>query len=52
MDNFTDEELDALLPYLVHEGYLVEERLPNGKIWYKRTDKQLPAQEYKKNETD
>ena len=44
MEQFTEEEIDVLLPYLVHEGYLVEERLPNGKIWYKRTDKPIPKE--------
>lgn len=40
---FSDEELDALLPFLVHEGYLKKQTLANGKVWYKRTRKKLPT---------
>lgn len=40
---FSEEEIDVLLPFLVNEGFLVQETLPNGKIWYKRTKKRLPT---------
>ena len=31
-----------MLDLLVHEGFLSKEKLKNGKVWYKRTDKQIP----------
>ena len=33
---------EIMLALLTHEGFLVKETLPNGKVWYKRTDKKLP----------
>ena len=40
-----NEEFDTdqvMLDLLVHEGYLSKQKLKNGKIWYKRTSKQIP----------
>ena len=31
-----------MLDLLTHQGFLSKETLPNGKVWYKRTDKKLP----------
>jgi len=33
---------EIMLALLVHDGFLIKEILPNGKVWYKRTDKKLP----------
>ncbi len=33
---------EIMLALLTHEGFLTKETLPNGKVWYKRTDKKLP----------
>ena len=32
----------VMLDLLVHEGFLTKQKMKNGKIWYKRTEKQLP----------
>lgn len=32
----------VMLDLLVHEGFLSKQKMKNGKIWYKRTEKQLP----------
>lgn len=42
---FTEEEIDVLLPLLIHEGYLEKQILANGKVYYKRTNKQIPKQQ-------
>lgn len=41
---FTEEEIDVLLPLLVHEGYLKKQVLDNGKTYYKRTNKPIPTE--------
>lgn len=41
---FTEEEIDVLLPLLVHEGYLKKQVLDNGKVYYKRTGKEIPSE--------
>lgn len=40
-----DIDMDqVMLDLLVHEGYLVKQKMKNGKEWYRRTDKQLPKE--------
>lgn len=36
---------EIMLALLTHEGFLVKEITPNGKTWYKRTDKPIPKEE-------
>lgn len=38
-----DVDIDQImLDLLIHEGFITKEILPNGRIWYKRTDKKIP----------
>lgn len=48
----SDPNMDVdqvMLDLLVHQGFLRKETLPNGKVWYKRTDKQLPPETDSRN---
>ena len=38
-----DIDMDQImLDLMVHEGFLTKQKMKNGKVWYKRTDKQIP----------
>ena len=41
----SEPDMDQImLDLLVHEGFLSKQKMKNGKIWYKRTNKKLPQQ--------
>lgn len=40
----SNEEIDVFIKVALKDGFLEKQVMPNGKIYYKRTDKPIPPE--------